>query len=353
MEFSLDQMDKDIIIQQLNLFCEEGRAVLIQVVLTDGHTLVGAIESYLKHGNSYLVDGACLRLIIPNEHDDLVVPLSRIAAIRGVSWLAEHADEGEDLSQVAELRRYEEPGTDAGTKWSYEVAESAGIERLHAKEFHPIGVRRPIVWGRIAFASFEPMYCDWDYLSRMSGGIRSLGLSTPIGGLSVGAEPSLWDAFVRQIRSTAFIDFDEIHTSSTGNFEPSEQPQGLSMFLEKAGIKEAGQNKGLCAVRGNVTFFQERVFHEMEGGQWELGVFTKEWQDNRTKLEGVAWVPIYFLRKGFMYPRDLWERVMSPFTILCSCHGIKLNAFGAERHLFLKARLAAFLPEESESNKTP
>lgn len=332
--FNLEPLSGSVLLQEIERFYNNKDVKQIQVILVNGYSLVGSIrdsEDAMDHDTfevHCLEDKDYLILRSPrnrNFNNDLKVHLNSIASIRAVSsWKAEQISidkMDKHAYNLHDYRTWDDYGLDTAFSWSQSVAKEIGIETagFYGISYFPAISGHPYLYGRIMFDKFEPMYCDWHYLSHVNGGIRSVGLSTPFGGVSVGGEASLWSSFEKTLR--------RVKTTSLAQISNAQH-----------------QNENI-AIKGTITFFEKKIYHQMEGGKWELGAFTEDWQDNRKSLKGVEWLPIYLLRMGFMYPYDLWERVMTPFILVGSVHKTSMKTFFEEKKMFFKVRMAGFVPQ--------
>jgi len=290
----------------------------VLVTLTDGTTLFGCKLRYDP-------ERECLALWL---NATITVPLRDIAGVRPVSWLSEpvldstypyrihHRGVGSiwfrDSTSIAYQKRYPVFWPHACPLRKPGPSEPARRPETTDKIEEPIG------FGRIAFDSFQELYSDWDHLTRTTPTLNELGIS--LVGVSVSFRQNLMSRFRKVFRPR-----DIIALKSLG---PNHEAQDTTL-------------------KGVVTFFEKRIFHEIEGNEWELGALTEEWQDNRTALEGVNWLPVYFRRDRFMFPREAWERITSPFLIVGSLQKTSLKTWFGEKGLHLLARFAAFVPEHS------
>jgi len=313
--------------------CRENESpICVQVILTNGYCLVGQLHSVETEVEPLLVENSpkwlplkegYLRLCNDNSTvgRDLAIPLAKVASIRAVVWMAEQIPEEEYGEYLYPM--HEGFGDVTAFLSSLEIADKIDVPKMKNRfsdvAFSHIRKGKPYRWGRIVFDRFEPLYCDWEYLSRISGGVRSLGVSVPFGGFSIGGEPSLWSLFEKKLRQSKAL-------------LPSE-------------LSNCDSQSGDVSCKGTVSFFEKRIVHEMEDGQWELGALTRDWQDRRISLRDVEWVPVYLSTKGFMYPRELWDRIMSPFVLAGSIHKTSMRTYFGQKEFFLKVRLAAFLPD--------
>ena len=52
--------------------------------------------------------------------------------------------------------------------------------------------------GQIRFTNNTPVYADWEYFQRISGGINNIGVGVPLLSLSVGWNPSILSVFQKR-----------------------------------------------------------------------------------------------------------------------------------------------------------
>ncbi len=185
-----------------------------------------------------------------------------------------------------------------------------------------IGVGESPVFGNISVGYDTALYCDWGALSRKEGGLRSLGASTPWGGLSAGFSPSLWSAFHKVIKKDAVT------------------LEGLCDVSEQAAILGFPQILDLSQMSPEL---QAKWVLESEGSDWIPIVIADKsgsaWRASR-------WQLAYLRRDCAMLPLSLWEKFTTPTRFFGDVtHEFVETELGRVR-CYLKLRAAAHLAKD-------
>lgn len=179
----------------------------------------------------------------------------------------------------------------------------------------PVQLGESFSWEETDFDTDTPLYCDWEYLQRRSGGVKSLGGGALGVSLSVGWDESLWSEFQSVVRSQ--------HTE-----------------IDAAGQQEA------VATTGHVEFVTHQgsyLTREMDGSEWVASVIASRDISDGDRLDAIPWMVGYFKRDGLMYPLRSWDNIKVPVTVYGNRIESTIETPFGETEWFLKVRAGAYL----------
>jgi hypothetical protein len=191
----------------------------------------------------------------------------------------------------------------------------------HHQYGHPSFGTLAIQWGKTTFHSDTPLYCDWEFLIRKSGGLNSLGVGFVGLGVSAGWSSSLWSSFQEKV-SGASAEIDRLCDGDEATIS------GYVTFSDT--ISEDGPTDV-----NNVVF--------MEGVDWIPGIVTDAALDSAPDLEGVRWCLCYFRKDSFMYPASIWGNIQVPVRIYGEIVETPITTQLGRAECFMKARAGAYL----------
>ncbi len=172
---------------------------------------------------------------------------------------------------------------------------------------------QPVEFGPIEFTADTPIYCDWSYLSRKSGGLNSIGAGFGLVSFSAGWNSSLWSSFRSCVNRTA---------------------TSIAQVIE-----------GEATVYGHATLLvgEQVQSLEMEGGTWIPIVLTEKKVASRDDLDSTAWLIALIQRDHSTLPLDLWEKVAAPIRFYGEVLPIQLSTEFGSTKVVLKMRAAAHM----------
>jgi hypothetical protein len=251
-----------------------------------------------------------------NEHS-IYVPLDQIA---GISILPYDQEEIEVLGLPRVRRKRDSAYSMLCSDLMVKAKEhSFRIE----KEFfvYSIGLERPFKWGDITFTEDTPLYCDWDFLSRTSGGLNSLGAGFIVS-FSAGWKKNLWASFRDKVT----------HKRTTFTQVCAKKDAVVSGFVQFIKFNETVYGKN-----GHETLL------EMESTKWYPGVISTTRVKHKKQLRKVSWALAYFNETSFMFPKNLWERFSQKIRIYGEVVPVAVRTEFGKSRCFLKVRAAAFM----------
>lgn len=313
----LSTISHEIIVKYDQKFGISDRKCII-LILIDGVSLCGYMGGLSQHKNMISENDVeyeyYLKLFYSVDDGDLVVfvPLNYIAGISLISY-----------EQFSKIIVSKVPYFDEYVLQDLLIKnDSYGFPVTRSEKRDIVPTTTAFVRSEIRFRENTPLYSDWAYLQRTSGGWNNLGLSTPIAGVSAGWEKSLWSLFNK--RTTRILSgYDEACTKSE------------------------------LTITGFVSIFERqpspggpRVVHEeieMEGVPWIAAAVCSLKAESIDDLRSNPWLLLYLRRDGFMFPMQLWKDIEQPINIFAEVIPVATITEAGEQPCFLKARAIAFV----------
>lgn len=171
-------------------------------------------------------------------------------------------------------------------------------------------------WGKAYFEDTTPLYSDWNYFTKISRGLNSIGIGIPIFSLSIGWEKSLWNSFYKKLKK-----------------------KNINNPICK------GENK----IKGYVRLFDlpsinknqdPSEFLNMEGEKWYPGAFTLEKINNLKDLKRIDWQLVYFKSDSFLIPARLWSKIDQEISLLVEAVELSVSCKYGKSDYFVKVRAA-------------
>lgn len=191
------------------------------------------------------------------------------------------------------------------------------------------------VWKDITFYQDTPLYSDWDYFFRKSGGINNVGIGF-MASATVGWNKSLWSFFKEQLQANPSpvnesIGLDEVAKIGYITFLAEKTPDG-------------GTRKRFINSKARpIPPLSDKISVEMEGGKWIASVLTEKKISVPEELSEAPWDIVYFKEDAFMFPRTCWEDLVVPIKIYGDVVNTFLSTDFGKAKYFIKARAAAYL----------
>ncbi len=318
----------------LRKFVEESDTNSVLLILTDGTPLLGFLSprrSYTTLGpygekrkfetKDCLSETGYLHLEhrqISKEHS-IFIPLEEIAGIHPFAYKQEEIPSDTERSAKTFLRGsvYEKL-----SKVTRKKARQKGFRVTKYHYAYELFMRsESFDWGNVKFTSNVPLYADWGYFQRISGGIKSIGVGTPIGSISAGWDKSLWALFKKKTKER----IKEIVDASTS---PEVVVRGFIRLIDV--IDESSEQNPMMNL-------------DMEGAQWIPGVICAQQFGTARFLRHRPWVLVYLRSDGFMFPKALWKKIEQPINFFAEVVPVAVNTEIGPRDCFLKIRAAAFV----------
>ena len=192
------------------------------------------------------------------------------------------------------------------------------------RSFGIVGAEEIPVFGPISFGYDTAMYCDWDAISRRQGGLNSLGVSVPWGGLSAGFSPSLWSAFHKTMRKRSVA----LESICVGRGTNDVMVRGFPQTVDLSAIPEKERTKWLL---------------EAEGAEWMPIVITA---DSRPQPPWDTWALAYAKRDCDMMPTVCWEKIPSPSRFFGEIVHEEVTTEWGQKNCYLKLRAVAHLARD-------
>lgn len=178
-----------------------------------------------------------------------------------------------------------------------------------------------ISYGDIILNNNTPLYSDWSYLQYISGGLTSLGIGTPLGGLEFGWSESLWKIFMKKVKGDP-SSFNEIRARNDVVLK------GFLSFINHKYILHSDE-------------FYDVL--QMEGETWIAAALSDKKVRTSDELKRADWSLIYFKEKNLMLPIKLLEKIADPVVIFAEIIPACIKTQAGNRDYFLKARCAAYI----------
>lgn len=179
-----------------------------------------------------------------------------------------------------------------------------------------------IQWGKAEPTNDTPLYADWEYLSRISHNINTIGVGIPFGSFSIGWENSLWKKLFENADTEKVFSLKDVTHQYFGTF------QGNIEFL-----------KAYNATTGN-HFIQ---YVEMENTKW-MPALIKE--DSYVNKSDATWGIVYFRRDSLMLPPDTWPAFDKSITVFGDIVHVPLETKYGKASFFIKARVAVLFKKQ-------
>ncbi len=251
-----------------------------------------------------------------NKHDYVVVK-------QGVNYIAVPYSDIAGLTSIQFSQKKAEsdsPPTGSSvidTLWnnSREIAKKSGYPTGYEPVSPCMGAPSDFSWDDVTFSDDTPLYCDWGYLERRSGGINSLGGGAFGVSISAGWDESLWSEFK-----------NAVETSRTK-------------------LNKIGQHSEI-ATSGFIDFLkvdEEYISREMDGKEWIAGIISDEQINEVSETEYVTWSIGFFKKESLMFPLKSWECINNPITIYGEIIDSQIDTGFGRVDYFLKARAGAYL----------
>lgn len=314
-------------------FLDASRSSWYVLTLTDGRSLPFEVEGpYVTISGDEPTEIPISRdaLVQPGhlksaerEERSVCIPLDRIAGINTLSF------EQQQIEMPAKGRNtgyVNEHAENILFRHLLEVADASGFPTVHYEPVchaMPLEMDSRIEFTDVTFANETPLYSDWGYIQRNSGGINSIGIGIPFASLSAGWSKSLWSQFKKKIKGQ-----EKAISDSCSGFEAVSS--GFVTFLEEG--KSDSSDQPL-----------EQTGLSMEGARWVPAAVSDRRLESTEQLTEVSWSLTYFQADGFMFPLKLWERIGQPVRIFSEVVPVVVRVGGKEQRCYLKARAAAYV----------
>lgn len=195
------------------------------------------------------------------------------------------------------------------------VAEERGYEVTPLYPMYDLAPPDDFAWGAVEFTEDTPLYCDWDHLSRRSGGLTSLGAGGFGFSVSAGWDESLWSAFRATVERTT-VPLGVVGERSEATTE------SFVNFVEVDGAS---------------------LTREMDGSEWIGAVLSETPVSDASELTTLDWAFAFFKRDGLMIPLDSWEHITDALAVFTEKVESRVQTGFGERRFYLKARATAYL----------
>ena len=321
------KMSEEDIFETIRYCYDEGRNK-IQVILTNGKTICGTIpgKTLVFRNNKaetppFQDECFSQKSLIFRCHKlfnecSIFIPIDRISGINILSYKQEVAiREGERNFNNS----VNESAMDHIFNSLFERSKEMNFGITHHHVQYSLNLTQPFEWIDISFGSETPLYSDWAYLGKISGGINSIGFGLPLGSFSAGWNKSLWSSFKKKTKSNRTPICDV-------------------------------KNKKEVLIRGHVNFLQRyenlqprnKVCDsiEMEGSTWIPASVSEKKPDSFDDLQSMNWVLVYFKNDEFMFPSNQWEKIVNKIDIYCDVVSAQIETEIGRLFCFLKARCA-------------
>lgn len=315
-------------------FLDTSRSSWYVLTLTDGRSLPFEVEGpYVTYSGDEAteipISRDALDALVPpghlksavGEERSVFIPLDRIAGINTLSF------EQQQIEMPAKGRNtgfVNEHAANILFRHLLEVADASGFPTVHRRAaYAPLRMDSRIEFTDVTFANETPLYSDWGYIQRNSGGINSIGVGIPFASLSAGWSKSLWSQFKKKIEGQ-----EKAINDSCSGFEAVSS--GFVTFLEEDRSDSSDQPL-------------EQTGLSMEGARWVPAAVSDRRLESTEQLTEVSWSLTYFRADGFMFPLKLWERIGQPVRIFSEVVPVVVRVGGKEQRCYLKARAAAYV----------
>lgn len=267
-----------------------------------GKLLLSSLSEYI-----FLIPN---HLKLMHEQHEIYVPFSQIAGIMPIQYF-------ESRCEVTNIESHEES-----------VSKLLFLDMLQKARKHSFKIQRFNVWNMglsididaekfkwcdTNFANDTPLYCDWEFLSKTSGGLTSLGAGFALS-FSIGWKKSLWSSFKSRVNQTT---------------------TELSKVCNKREVTISGYIHLLKSPTN-------KEYLKMENETWTSAIIAQSELKKIEKLK-TQWVLVYFKESSFMFPSDLWDRISQKITVYGEIIPANIETEFGKRKCFLKARAAAYL----------
>ncbi len=355
-------MPKDEIIRMVDWGYENDNYTLL-ITLIDGTSLVGwipyKITRFDKNGERpveaseccYTNDAIILVDERPFEEKDFYIPFDKIAGISATEFEQESIDydllkeyrdifeeeitdkidtslklfrgiisqdEKEEIGRILEqqgIYHNDKCFIDAMMDDLFSKCQKKGFRIDRKNGFHYSLCTDIFAWGELKFKRVYPMYTDWDYLSRVSGGINSIGGGFVVSG-SVAWEKSLYSVRKRimkkRIKSLSDIDKTKEDTVIIGG------------YIDHVYIKK-GKKKKTSHV-------------QMEGFNWFPVIISEEPIRDENDLVGRNWCVGYMRESCMQVPKLAFEETQTPLRIQGELMPMSVKTPFGESDIVIKIR---------------
>jgi len=299
------------------------------IILTDGTTFCTTIPGK-AWGGGYpgLIPVSKQCFSLPNhlevEHDQvdkehsIYIPFNQIAGISTLQYSQEQIKTlGLPISSTYHVgSAYERLFEDFLPKAQRHLFK---VERHHP--MYRLTIHQPFKWGKISFGGDTPLYCDWDFLSKTSGGLNNLGVGFVVS-FSAGWKNSLWRSFKKKVEQTR-TELDHV---------VSKREVTVSGFVQFVKFDKSTQLKS-----------ETEGLLEMESERWCSAIISSLKVKHISQLKKVSWTLAYFKEPAFMFPKDLWERFSQEIRVYGEVIPVAVKTEFGEVGCFIKARAAAYI----------
>ena len=244
----------------------------------------------------------------------IAVPYSDIADLGSIPFTHEKEESDSPPSPT-----YNSPARTNFYERSVQVAERQDYPVSNIHVDYMLEAPDDFSWGKVEFSADRPLYCDWEYLRRRSGGINSLGGGVFGFSLSAGWDDSLWSEFKDVVERTQ-VDLDNVNSHSEVAMS------GYVDFL--------------------VTEDGDHVSREMDGKTWISGILSDNKMEDISEIENRSWIVGLFKKDSLMFPIETWEFITDPITVFGEVIDSEIATGFGEVSFFVKCRAGAYIDSD-------
>ena len=321
------------------------------VILTDGESLYGEIPGktfiddvpifkFVEDANELVIQ----HMSVHYNECSIYIPINQIAGVSfleltretiplkssgspildSIKDLPKFTGNYEELSEKMRERQIKREGFDHRRVMLEETLKIAEQRHFRIQKYaidHLMAAQRPFRWGKITFERDTPLYCDWEYLTRISGGVTSLGVGIPGFSLSAGWSKSLWKSFK-----------DKVFKKSISLNQACSQTEVLiGGYITPLTFKRTKKR------HKNLARFT------MEGKPWISMVITSKKVGTLEELRKSTFIVCYFKDDAFIFPKDLLKEIADPIRIFGESVSTTFETDFGKAECFVKARAASYI----------
>lgn len=291
--------------------CYSAKQYHLAITLTDGVTIYGKLSVL----TNWVDDGHIKLYGNTADYDyEMLVPLNQIAGIHIPSrYEQERSEKATAISRESFAENLLEDSHSKAREHSFRATRDWARYSMHMPESFD--------WGNITFSDDSPVFADWDYLQRSSGGINNIGIGFSVASISAGWDNSLWSLFRKKVTQK------QVDINSTCS-RKEVVLQGFISFINHS----SDNAKEIKA---------EQL--EIEGKQWIAASISSQRVLTARRLKKVDWALAYFCLDGFMFPSELWEKFAQPIKIFAEVVPTSVKTEMGTKNCWLKVRCGAYM----------